>query len=766
MNALRIARRDVRAFFLSPVAYAVLTTWLLWTGLSFGLLVEFHAQQPLAVGSDNPLTNFFGGTVFFFLPMLVFVPVLSMRGVAGEAQRGTLEGLMTAPVSELDVVLGKYLAAMAYWVVLWIPTSLYVWITSRYGDVDLGAIAASYLGIFSLGAYYMGLGVLMGTIARSQLGAAVQTFFALGTIFILGIAEYITEGTTREALAYVSAWTHMQTFARGVVDTRFLVFDGTVAAYGVFMAVRILEQRRLGFFDPGQSSASIARLRQVRSNGLAASALVSILAVLLNYLAFRHYERFDWTLDARYTLSERSERVVADLGGPLEIVVLVGEAEPGYTDLRELLQRYQAASEQVRVQYVDPDRNPTELTRVAQRFELSLVPTATGEAAANVAVVVASENGSHWKITREDLFEIDLDSLAGDEGPQVQVGTERAITGAIVQVLEGEAPIVCVTSGHGEWSFEGGERELALARDELARENLAIRHWPIAGAREVPADCAAVFVIGPRRPFAAAEVALLERYLHGEGEGDGGRLLLALDPVDERGGVLLTGFEEMLREAFITLDPTVVVERQPGRLLTPDAMGPAALMPEGEHPSVRPLLTLGGAVVASRSRSVRPAPGSNAVTLLTASADAYGARDLDRLARGELTPGVTDQQAGGALPVAVATEIVRSHEHDHDAQEGGESGPAAGRLLVIGDSDWLQSQLLGEPSFGNLTFFTAAVGWVTHREALIAIPPRAAALQAVVMTRDDVGGVWLRVGALLPGAMFLLGLAMWWGRRE
>lgn len=240
-----IAKRELRGLFLSPMAYALLTTWLLWCGYSYGVLAEWYSSSPSTGGSDTPLTSFFGGTILFFVPLLVFVPVITMRLIAGERSAGSLESLMTAPIHERSIVLGKYLSVLIFWVALWLPTVLYVWITSRYGDVDLGTIASSYLGIFGVGAFYLSIGLLMSAISPNQVVAATLTFLILGLLFGLGIAQFVAVDATRDLLSYISIWSHMQDFSKGVVDTRALVFDFSFAALALFLAVRALQWRRI-----------------------------------------------------------------------------------------------------------------------------------------------------------------------------------------------------------------------------------------------------------------------------------------------------------------------------------------------------------------------------------------------------------------------------------------------------------------------------------------------------------------------------------------
>jgi ABC-2 type transport system permease protein len=239
-----VMRRELGSFFVSPLAYVVLTAWLVWNGVVFWVLTEFYARNAVSSGAASPLSAFFGGSSLFFIPLLVFVPVLTMRLIAGEKQSGTIEPLLTAPVSDASVVLGKYCAALVMWCVLWLPTVIYAWIMSQHGSVDWGATIASYFGILLLGAYFMAIGLFMSVVAPTQIIAAVLAFVALGVLFTVGIGEFVFDGAVREVCAYVSMWGHMQSFAKGVVDTRYLVFDLSLAVLAVGLSIGVLRARR------------------------------------------------------------------------------------------------------------------------------------------------------------------------------------------------------------------------------------------------------------------------------------------------------------------------------------------------------------------------------------------------------------------------------------------------------------------------------------------------------------------------------------------
>lgn len=243
--AYSIAKREVFSYFVSPIAYVVSVVWLLWCGLQYFLMAGLYAGSSSLGATGSPLSAFFGGSVLFFIPLLVFAPVLTMRLLAEERHTGTIEPLLTAPVTTLDVVLGKYAAAIIFWIALWVPTLIYVWQTAFFGRVDYGAVLSSYIGVIGIGLYYMAIGLAMSALAKNQIVAALLTFMLLAGLFAVGLLSFIESfATYRDAIDYISLWGHMQAFSKGVVDTRFVVFDLSLAFLFVYLAYRALEGRR------------------------------------------------------------------------------------------------------------------------------------------------------------------------------------------------------------------------------------------------------------------------------------------------------------------------------------------------------------------------------------------------------------------------------------------------------------------------------------------------------------------------------------------
>jgi ABC-2 type transport system permease protein len=243
---LTVARREVFSFFVSPVAYVVACVWLVISGATFYVLAAFGASQSVGSGM-NLLEVFYGGTFLFWLPLLIFAPVLTMRLLSEERSSGTIESLMTAPVTEVQIVLGKYLAALVFWVVLWLPTLSYVWLAAGTGKdvVDLGTIGATYFGLFCIGAFYMAVGLLMSAVSPNQIVAALLTFLVLGGLFVVGLLSFAALDDEKRAIfEYVGMWTQMSAFAKGIVDTRYVVYDFSLAGLALFLCVGVLQANR------------------------------------------------------------------------------------------------------------------------------------------------------------------------------------------------------------------------------------------------------------------------------------------------------------------------------------------------------------------------------------------------------------------------------------------------------------------------------------------------------------------------------------------
>jgi ABC-2 type transport system permease protein len=231
---LAIVGREWRAYFFSPLGYVILAGFLLMNGIIFSAIVSFMNQPGAPKG--QALNLLFTNTYFWLFNLFV-VPVIAMRLFADERKSGTLEMLLTSPVSEGTVVLAKFTGALGFFLTLWAPTLAYVFILRAQTPVDFGPVAAGYLAICLLGAYFLAVGTFASTLTKNQIVAAIFTFAMLIPIFSAGLLEQMMNNPAAKRLVgYFNLWDHMDEFARGVVDSRRLVYYLSATAFFLFLA--------------------------------------------------------------------------------------------------------------------------------------------------------------------------------------------------------------------------------------------------------------------------------------------------------------------------------------------------------------------------------------------------------------------------------------------------------------------------------------------------------------------------------------------------
>ncbi|HYV27122.1 MAG TPA: ABC transporter permease [Candidatus Eisenbacteria bacterium] len=242
-----LVRRELGGHFVSWTGYVVMAVVLFLLGLCFLNLLQALNGQP----SDRPVTELFFSTVYFWLILQLASPVITMRSFAQEKSSGTFETLMTAPVSDHQVVLAKFSGALLFYCLSWLPLLGCLFIVHHFSRdqmvLDPATLGSTFLGIFLLGALYMALGCFASAISRSQSIAAMVSF-ALGlSLFLLSFLAYTFAGQTgwqSQLFTHLGLIEHLKDFARGVVDTRPIVLYLSLTVYFLFLTLKVIESRR------------------------------------------------------------------------------------------------------------------------------------------------------------------------------------------------------------------------------------------------------------------------------------------------------------------------------------------------------------------------------------------------------------------------------------------------------------------------------------------------------------------------------------------
>ena len=235
-NVLAIFRRELSGWFDSPLAYVAIIAFLVVVG-GFSL----YFQDILAAGVASMRTVFFWSAVAW----LLLVPAVTMRLFAEERRSGTLELLVTLPIRDSEIVLGKYLAAVALMALALALTATYPITLAALGDLDAGPVFGGYLGLLLLGAAFAAIGTAASAHTSNQVVAFLVALLACLVPFATGFALDRVPASMLPLVQYLSFDYHFNSLARGVIDTRNLVFYGTVIALFLHVAVFGLERRRL-----------------------------------------------------------------------------------------------------------------------------------------------------------------------------------------------------------------------------------------------------------------------------------------------------------------------------------------------------------------------------------------------------------------------------------------------------------------------------------------------------------------------------------------
>lgn len=248
MNAyLTLTRRELAAYFISMTGYVIIAGAVFLMGCGFKVLLD-NLQD---ISTPMPITELFFNSLLYWLIVLPFAPIITMRLFAHEKFSGTFETLMTAPVSDLQVVLAKFTAAWVVYLLMWLPLLGIIFLLRHYTSapaaLDVGAVGGAFLGIALLGAMFMAGGLLASSVTRSQIIAALISLAGGISLFLLsflGARVDADSGWLSQVFNYVNQFPYMEDFARGVVDTRPVVFYLSLTALFLFLTLRVVESRR------------------------------------------------------------------------------------------------------------------------------------------------------------------------------------------------------------------------------------------------------------------------------------------------------------------------------------------------------------------------------------------------------------------------------------------------------------------------------------------------------------------------------------------
>jgi len=452
------------------------------------------------------------------------------------------------------------------------------------------------------------------------------------------------------------------------------------------------------------------KARQTKYAAYATIYTLVVIAVVIvaNVLADRHDKSFDATSNKRYSLSDQTAKIVKGLKQGATITYF--DQSTRFRAGKDLLDQYANLSPKVRVEYVDPDKNPT----LAREAGIRTLGTAIVQ--------------------------------VGTKREEAKSMTEEGVTGAFIRDLKNNTRTVCFLTGSGEHQVDNTDREgLSQFKELLSKDNYESKSVDLLQKAEVPSDCTTLVIAGPTRNYEPPEVDAIKKYVEG-----GGRAFLMLDPpLKLRRSEIAPNdsLTSVLESWGVTMNQDLILDLNPiGQLA---GLGPqvALVTSYSSQPIVNEMKGTATGFPLSRSMDIKNADKTNVQKLFDSSS---GSLATTNLSSGEVS--VNDpKNKKGPLTIAAAGTYNNGKENSQ------------GRFVVVGSSSWAANSFINFN--GNTDLALNAINWLASDEDLISIRPKQREDRRITMTRAQLNWVRATSQFVLPLIVVVAGISVWWKRR-
>ena len=249
-NILTIAQKEFRSYFASPIAYVIVGLFALLFGWFFVSGVAYFAQVsisqfgggPQSVNVNELLVRPLLGNATVLL--LLVLPLITMRTYAEEKRSGTIELLLTSPLTDLQIILGKFLGAMALYTLMLAVTLIDIGMLFMYGNPEWQPIATGYLGLWLMGGSFISIGLFLSSTTKNQIVAGMLTFAVILLLYVMSWMSNSVGPTGQTILTYLSVVEHFDDFSKGVIDTSHLAYYASFIGFGLFLTVKSVDSER------------------------------------------------------------------------------------------------------------------------------------------------------------------------------------------------------------------------------------------------------------------------------------------------------------------------------------------------------------------------------------------------------------------------------------------------------------------------------------------------------------------------------------------
>jgi ABC-2 type transport system permease protein len=248
-NIFAIAQKELRSYFASPIAYILIGFFLLPFGVFFYLYLQNFVKQSLQMAQFGGAMNINQQVIRYVLQnasviILFIMPMITMRTYSEEKRSGTIELLLTSPITDLEIILGKFLGALGLYASILLVTLLYMGILFVYGNPEWRPLVAGYLGLLLMGGAFISIGLLISSTTNNQIVAGVVTFVVFLMFWIIGWFADTAGPTIGPITSWLSITEHFDDFSKGIIDTKHVIYYLTLITFGLFLSAKSVDTER------------------------------------------------------------------------------------------------------------------------------------------------------------------------------------------------------------------------------------------------------------------------------------------------------------------------------------------------------------------------------------------------------------------------------------------------------------------------------------------------------------------------------------------